>query len=88
MDANSKSRQSLRRYQFGARSLLVLVMLSALLVQIGPPAYNRLFPSLSEFPTMWITNDDVQYFPVESEFKLSAEAAALREALKHESTGQ
>ena len=88
MDATSQSHQTMRRYQFSVRSLLALALLAALLTQFGPSAYNRLFPPPQKLPATWITNDDVLYFPVGPEFKLSTEAAALRDARDRENTGQ
>ena len=79
MDARSNTSQR-KWLQFKLRTLFLLLLCSGPIVLYTPQIYDGLFPAKPELPPAFWDDENVQYFPASTDFQLSREAQALKEA--------
>ena len=65
--------------QFKLKTLCLIMLFSGPVVLFLPQIYERIFPARQNLPSAY-WDENIQYFPVGPEFKLAAEAKALKEA--------
>ncbi len=67
-------------------SALVLTIWAVFALSTEPKEPTN--PNKQTLPTLYISSDDVQYFPPSPGFKLAREAAAIRQAAEEEASQQ